>query len=124
MLYLLEQRLQLSYSIAMENFLKRFGKKIRYYRELNNYSQEELADLIGVSTNTLASWERGESFIRTITLEKLSKELKIKPEFLFSTFEEIFNTKDNPLLEEILQCMLTLSTSQQQQLLKIIKTFK
>ena len=55
-----------------------------------------------VSTNTVASWERGESFIRAKTLEKLSNELKIKPEILFFSSEEFFNTKENLILDEIL----------------------
>ena len=37
------------------------GDNLVYLRKVNNLSQEELADSIGVSRQTLSKWETGES---------------------------------------------------------------
>lgn len=38
-----------------------FGKKLQELRKKNNYSQEELAELIGVARQTISKWEPGET---------------------------------------------------------------
>lgn len=38
-----------------------FGKKLQELRKKNNYSQEELAELIGVARQTISKWELGET---------------------------------------------------------------
>ncbi len=45
-------------------------KQIRAYREQANMSQEDLGNLLGVTRQTIAAWEKGE---RAPTLEQLSK---------------------------------------------------
>ena len=40
--------------------LKILGDRLKYFREQNNLSREQVAARIGVSARTLASYERGE----------------------------------------------------------------
>lgn len=68
----------------MDYFLREFGKKIRYYRELKGYSQEKLGELVSVAPNTIGLWERGKSFIEYPTLLKLCDALDIEPAQLFN----------------------------------------
>lgn len=66
------------------NFLKKeFGKRVKFYREKNNLTQEELAERISLNFRSLSLVERGKNFVTAETLEKLCLELKIKPKMLF-----------------------------------------
>ena len=40
---------------------RRIGLKISYYRKLKGITQEQLAELIGVSRQTISKWETGVS---------------------------------------------------------------
>jgi len=42
-----------------EKELKKFGKNVKIERIRNDYSQEQLADLLGVSTRTISLIENG-----------------------------------------------------------------
>lgn len=50
-----------------------FGKRLYEYRKSNGYSQEELADKLNVSRQTISKWERAESSPDTDNLVALSK---------------------------------------------------
>ena len=50
------------------------------YREINNYTQEELSELVGVSTRTLQRIENKENNPSVITFKKLIDVLNIKDE--------------------------------------------
>ena len=65
------------------DFKKAFGAKVKYYRLLNEYSQERLAELIGVSSNTIGYIERGKNPISFTKLPTLCSALKIEPHQLF-----------------------------------------
>ena len=49
----------------MDSYIQQqLGNKIRKYRKLKGLSQEQLAEEIGIATNTLSSIERGNAFIK------------------------------------------------------------
>lgn len=71
-----------------------YGKdKLQLLRKQNGYSQEQLADKLGIARQTFSKWENGETVPNTETLKLLSKE---------------FNVSINTLLEQprklIYQC--------------------
>lgn len=49
------------------------GRYIRKNRKLKNLSQEELADLVGVSRNTISDWENGKVSIKYENAETLAE---------------------------------------------------
>lgn len=103
----------------MTDFLKNFGKRIKYYRQLHGLSQEKLGELADVATKTVSEWETGKSFIEYPTLVKLSKVLKIDEAELFN-----FPTqKGSSYLEQIVNISAKLPPAKQKQILDIIKTF-
>jgi len=51
------------------------GERIRVRRVILRLSQRELADAVGVSTNTIGSWERGDTSPRIHRLPILAKAL-------------------------------------------------
>ena len=97
-----------------DDFKKAFGRKVKHYRNLLNYSQEELAEKIGVSSNTISYIERGKNSISFSKIPLLCKALQIDPYKLFfgtSMDEENLGTIDR------INCLLKSANERQ---LKII----
>lgn len=67
----------------MSDIKKKLGKKIKYYRELNGLTQEELAEKIDINCRSLSFIECGTNFVTADTLEKLCNELFVSPKQLF-----------------------------------------
>lgn len=59
-----------------------FSDKIKRSREVVGLTQQELADLVGVSKRTIASYESGGASARRSTITKLARELKVSVRFL------------------------------------------
>ena len=59
-----------------------FSDKIKRSREIAKLTQQELADAIGVSKRTIASYESGGAIARRGTTEKLAAALKVSVKFL------------------------------------------
>ena len=68
---------------------KQIGNQIKRYRKKTNMSQEELAELIGIATNSLSNIECGNSFMTSKTLEKILNIFKISA-------KELFDFPENP----------------------------
>ena len=64
------------------NILKIIGSNIKSYRTKQGLSQEALADLAGVHRTYMGAVERAEKNISALSLAKIAKALKIKPEKL------------------------------------------
>ncbi len=62
----------------MHKILLEFGNKVREWRLKQGISQEELADLAGVHRTYIGMIERGEKNITLLSINKISKALKIK----------------------------------------------
>ena len=63
---------------------------------MHKLSQEQLAENIGIATNSISSIETGNSFMTIYTLEKLLNTLNISPKELFD-FPEIIQPDANQL---------------------------
>ena len=70
----------------------KLGEKIKTLRK-RKYTQEQLAELLGVHVNTIVRWERGD---RIPTADKL----KILADILGTTPSELLNTDDTQLIHE------------------------
>ena len=66
------------------------GKRIRKYRWEQNISQEQLADLIGVSTTHMSHIETGATKLSLSVFVKIAKALKIPSDSLLQE-ETIYN---------------------------------
>lgn len=65
-----------------------FGEKVRRLRELLNFTQEELAHLVGVHTNTISSWENG-------TIPNMKRVVQLA-KMLNTTTTYLLDETDNP----------------------------
>ncbi|HEB9422982.1 TPA: LexA family transcriptional regulator [Campylobacter jejuni] len=59
------------------------GKKIRIAREEQGYSQEQLANELGITARTLQNYEYGRSDVGVILVGKIAKILKINSDYFF-----------------------------------------
>lgn len=80
------------------NNLKLFGKRIRELRKLNNFTQEQLAELVGLEYKHVGNIENGNFFTKMSTLEKfaLAFNCEIKELFDFNHIKE-----KNEIIKEI-----------------------
>ncbi len=69
---------------------------IKYYRYLNEFSQEKLAELSGLSARYITDVERGLHCPTIPKLEAIAKSLKIEPYVLFQNLE-----RDERIVEKI-----------------------
>ena len=63
--------------------LKKFGKNVKIERIKKDLTQEQLAEIMNVSTNYIASIEGGRANMSLYKIYELSKFLNIKLKFLF-----------------------------------------
>lgn len=59
-----------------------FSDKIKRFREVADLTQQELADLVGVSKRTIASYESTNAMARRTTIVKLARALKVSVRYL------------------------------------------
>ena len=77
----------------MSNIKELFGKRIKFYREQQKLTQEELAEKIGINSRSLSLIECGTNFVTAETLNAIAKALEISPKNLFD-FENDFIDKE------------------------------
>jgi len=70
--------------------------KLQQYRRLNKYSQEKLAELLGVSRQAVTKWENGKSAPSTENLIKLTIIYKIALDDLINDRPEVTKVDSNP----------------------------
>ena len=81
------------------NIKQAFGKKIKEKRLQHSLTQEQLAEIVGISPKSLSQIELGNNFISAENLEQICNTLNIQPKSLFD-FEQ-----DNT--EELMNCVCT-----------------
>ena len=66
-----------------------FGDRMKEARKLNKMSQQELADILGISVNSIANYERGTSFPKEDYLYKIINILGLDPNYLFQDIIDV-----------------------------------
>lgn len=98
----------------------RIGAIIRNYRMSHHLTQEELAELIGVSAGSIGQIERDETYPRLDRLAKMVDILNIDGNVIFRQEKRV--DRDNELLKnEIMICIDKLSYSENNMVLSVIK---
>ncbi|QSF45193.1 helix-turn-helix transcriptional regulator [Paenibacillus tianjinensis] len=62
--------------------IKRMGRRVRAFRKLKGYTQQELADSVGISLAVLGAVERGNRRLEDKILNKIADVLGISAEEL------------------------------------------
>ena len=103
--------------MSKENSLnKSIGKNIKLARIKAKYTQEELAEEIGISSRYVSQLERGLAFGSANTIVSICKTLNIDSNFLFN---DLISTKNstsinNLVSQNFLQSYIQLSTANKQ----------
>lgn len=74
---------------------------IKKYRSVLNYSQNNLAELCGVSPSYISEIETGKKFPSAKTLQSIVKALEVKPYKLFLDDTDIDNYDMEGLLDDL-----------------------
>ncbi len=61
-----------------------FGENLREIRKQRNITQEELAELLGVSRQAISKWESGNGYPETEKLIEISRQLNISLDYLLN----------------------------------------
>ncbi len=81
---------------------KLLGKRIKEIRIKRGFTQEKLAELVGVGERNLSKIECGDNFVTASTLSKILSALCVKPKELFD-FEH--NQEKENLKQELLKAI-------------------
>lgn len=98
----------------MQEFKKALGKRIQTFRKAGKFTQEQLAELIGIEVPSLSNIETGKYAPSIDTLQKLSEVLGVRP-WEFYYFDEL---SDDEMKQEIIKAF-----DDNQKLLKIVYNF-
>lgn len=76
--------------------IKKIGEEIRRIRTLRGYSQETLAEKIGVSYQQIQKYEKGDSELKINRLESIAEALEVPLlELININFSELSDPKQN-----------------------------
>lgn len=105
-----------------KSFRKLIGERVRYFRSLQNLTQEELAESMSFNTKSISLLENGHNYIALNKVPKLCEALKIEPYQLFifdkrntksdnikADIKELLNIMDNKKLKLAYNLLFTLS---------------
>ena len=81
----MEYVLSFIYMIADECFMKYLGKRIKDARLLAGFTQEKLAEKVGVSRAAISRWELGEIEPKLGNFVKLASVLCVSTDYLLGT---------------------------------------
>jgi len=103
-------------------FRKLIGERVRYFRNLKNLTQEQLAEIMDFNTKSISLLENGHNYIALNKVPKMCKALDIEPYQLFifdkrnmksenikHDILELLNTMDNKKLKLAYNLLYTLS---------------
>jgi transcriptional regulator with XRE-family HTH domain len=69
-----------------------FSQRLKMARKTKRLTQSEFASRLGISTPTVSSWERGQSFPTVGVLVKIARELEVSLDYLVGLVEDPMET--------------------------------
>lgn len=100
---------------------KAIGKRIRKYRKALSLSQEQLAEMVGISTTHMSHIETGSTKLSLAVLVEISKSLSISMDTIILGQEKPSDDKTN---SEIYELLATCSPAQTKVLLEVVRATK
>lgn len=95
---------------------KEIGERIKYLREVNNYTRDALAERIGISAKFLYEIEKGRKGFSADTLVKIAKSVSVSCDYI------MFGDKaQNKGIDDIEKILEEFSTEQLEQIRGILE---
>jgi transcriptional regulator with XRE-family HTH domain len=85
-----------------DKLIKDIGIQVQYYRKIKGFTQEELADKINKTVDTISNIERGIFGVKVETLFDISVALEIEIKDLFVTVKHKFQNNKAKKINEII----------------------
>ena len=82
-------------------FLKEMGQRIMVRRKALHFTQEEMAEKLGVSTQMISNLELGKKAIRPENLARVCEVLQVSADFILTGMDA--RTQVNAVAEKLLQ---------------------
>jgi len=100
-----------------------FGERLCAIRQKRGYSQTQLAEMIGVTQQAYAGWERSTVALRPEDIAKLAEALKVSTDELFG-LEAKARHKGGPVgkAQQVFEEVSQLPRHQQQKIVDVVKT--
>lgn len=95
----------------------KIGNRIRYIRELNHYTREELAEYADISTKFLYEVENGQKGLSASNLLKICKALDVSCDYILTGTKQ---ARCNDELANIIECFDTTQISNVKKMLLIL----
>lgn len=108
----------------MINIKKILGINLRKLRKINNLTQEEFAETIGMATKTVNIIENGRQFPKIENFEKICEVYKISPSQLLVIPEEMKKGEDIQLINKIVSQLENLNNKELETIYRLIKAYK
>lgn len=102
------------------HYLKKFGEKVKFYRNNLNVTQEKLAEMCGCSSQTISGIETGYNFPSFKLLFKLSDVLNVPAVYLFN-FGEDKNIENIEKTSVVMDAYNSLNETQKNVILKVMQ---
>lgn len=103
-----------------ENIKKHIGNIVKKYRKSHNYTQQSLANLVGIGQRQITMIENGKSFPSFQTIIKISSILDLSLKNLFENQE----TEQHSIKEKVENIINKCADEELLQLYKILKVIK
>lgn len=81
--------------LLLKYFAAMYGDKIRMIRELRGFSQENMADKLGIKQNSYSKIETNQTRLTAEMLEKIARELGVTPIDILSHQPTVVNLASN-----------------------------
>lgn len=97
-----------------------YGEKIKMIRELRNFSQEYVADQLGIKQNSYSKIETNQTKLTAEMLQKLANVLQVSPMDIMNQQPAIINFQPNQGTQQSIGYIETFVSSQKELFEKII----
>lgn len=105
------------------DFKKTVNENIKILREKNNLSQEQFAEMVGLSTKGVSNIERNLYLPKAKTIDKICEVFNITPDVLCRP-AALPNKNRLDIIHHINSILGTLEVEELEQIFKIAKTFE
>lgn len=95
----------------------KLGKQLKKLRKINNMTQQDLADLLLVSVDSISLYETGKVALGHDYIAKLCRSFNISADYFYFAYEGSLDSKEN----ELLKYYNRLTPEEQERALGIVK---
>lgn len=99
-----------------------YGEKIRMIREIRNYSQEHMADRLGIKQNSYSKIENNQTKLTTEMLQKIADALGVSPMDIMNQQPAIINLQSNQGTQHAIGYIETFVSTQKELFDKLIES--